>query len=85
MIGFLVRRRVRIKIRIRVRVGVTFNVGVYHGSNCRRSKMLYIPVVTCSCLAGFVLSSFSMSVFIVFGSSDMYEGDWRECWTHCSK
>ena len=40
MIGFLVRGRVRIKIRIRVRVrvGVTFNVRVYHWSNCRRSK-----------------------------------------------
>ena len=42
MIGFLVRDRVRIKImirvRVRVRVGVTFNVGVYRWSNCRRSK-----------------------------------------------
>ena len=39
-IGFLVRSRVRIKIRIRVRgrVVVTFNVRVYHWSNCRRSK-----------------------------------------------
>ena len=42
MIGFLVRGRIRIKIRIRVRVGVMFNVSVYHGSNCRRSKMSYI-------------------------------------------
>ena len=46
MIGFLVRGRVRIKIRfrvrvmvrVRVRVGVTFNVSIYHRSNCRRSK-----------------------------------------------
>ena len=40
MIGFLVRGRVRIKmmIRVRVRVGVTFNVSVYHWSNCRGSK-----------------------------------------------
>ena len=38
MIGFLVWGRVRIKIRVRVRVGVTFNVRVYHWSNCRRSK-----------------------------------------------
>ena len=40
MIGFLVWGRVRIKIRIRVRVrvGVTFNVGVYRWSTCRRSK-----------------------------------------------
>ena len=40
MIGFLVQGRVRIKIRIRVRVrvGVTFNVSVYHRSNCHRSK-----------------------------------------------
>ena len=42
MIGFLVRGRVRIKIRFRVRVpvrvGVTFNVGIYNRSNCRRSK-----------------------------------------------
>ena len=40
MIGFLVQGRVRIKIRIwvRVRVGVTFNISVYHWSNCRRSK-----------------------------------------------
>ena len=39
-IGFLVRGRVRIKIRIRirVRVGVTFNVIIYHRSNCHRSK-----------------------------------------------
>ena len=36
MIGFLVGDRVRIKIRIRV--GVTFNVSIYHWSNCRRSK-----------------------------------------------
>ena len=34
-IGFLARGRVMIKIR--VRVGVTFNVSVYHWSNCRRS------------------------------------------------
>ena len=34
MIGFLV----RIRVRVRVRVGVTFNVRVYHWSNCRRSK-----------------------------------------------
>ena len=26
----------------RVRVGVTFNVSIYHRSNCRRSKMSYI-------------------------------------------
>ena len=32
-IGLLVRRRVMIKIRIRV--GATFNVSVYHWSNCR--------------------------------------------------
>ena len=40
MIGFLVRGRVRIKIRfrVRVRVGVTFNINIYHRSNCRRSK-----------------------------------------------
>ena len=40
MIGFLVRGRVRIKtrFRVRVRVGVTFNVSIYHRSNCRRSK-----------------------------------------------
>ena len=48
MIGFLVQGRVRIKIkigirvrvRVRVRVGVTFNVRVYHWSNCHshRSK-----------------------------------------------
>ena len=40
MIGFLVRGRVRIKIRFRVRVrrGVTFNVRVYHWSNCLGSK-----------------------------------------------
>ena len=44
MIGFLVWGRVRIKIkikiriRVRVRVGVTFNVRVYHWSNCHRSK-----------------------------------------------
>ena len=42
MIGFLVRGRVRIKIRFRVRfrvrVGVTFNINIYHRSNCRRSK-----------------------------------------------
>ena len=44
MIGFLVWGRVRIKIRIRVwvrvrvKVGVTFNVRVYHWSNCRQSK-----------------------------------------------
>ena len=40
MIGFLVRGRVRIKIKIRVevRVWVTFNVRVYHWSNCHRSK-----------------------------------------------
>ena len=44
MIGFLVQGRVRIKIMIRVMVmvmvmvGVTFNVRVYHWSNCRRSK-----------------------------------------------
>ena len=41
MIRFLVRGRVRITIRIRitvrVRVGVTFNVRIYHWSNCRRS------------------------------------------------
>ena len=36
MIVFLVRDEVRIKVR--VRAGVTFNVGVYHWSNCRRSK-----------------------------------------------
>ena len=36
MIGFVVRGRVRLKIR--VRVGVTFNISVYHWSNCRRSK-----------------------------------------------
>ena len=34
MIGFLVWGRVS----IRVRVGVTFNVRVYHWSNCHRSK-----------------------------------------------
>ena len=38
MIGLLVRGRVRIKIR--VRVGVTFNVRVYHWSNCHRSKCI---------------------------------------------
>ena len=38
MTGFLVRGRVRIKIRVRIRVAVTFNVSVYHWSNCRRSK-----------------------------------------------
>ena len=38
MIGFLVQGRVRIKIKIRVRVGVTFNVSVYHWSNCPGSK-----------------------------------------------
>ena len=40
IIRFLVRGKVRIKIkiRIRVRVRVTFNVRVYHWSNCRRSK-----------------------------------------------
>ena len=44
MIGFLVRGRVRIKIRIRVRVkvGVTFNVRIYHRSNCRRSKCTFM-------------------------------------------
>ena len=39
MIWFLVRGRVRIKIRfrfrVRVRVGVTFNINIYHRSNCR--------------------------------------------------
>ena len=43
MIGYLVRGRVRIKIMIRVRVGVTFNVMVYHRSNCRRSKYCTFP------------------------------------------
>ena len=38
MIVFLVPGRARIKIRFRVRVGVTFNVHIYHRSNCRRSK-----------------------------------------------
>ena len=40
MIGVLSQGRVRIKIRIgiRVRVGVTFDVSIYHWSNCRRSK-----------------------------------------------
>ena len=44
MIGFLVWGRVRIKIRVRfrvrvrVRVGVTFNINIYHRSNCRQSK-----------------------------------------------
>ena len=38
MIGFLVQGRARIKIRIRVRIGVTFNINIYHWSNCRRSK-----------------------------------------------
>ena len=43
MIGFLVRGRIRIKIRIRIRVGVgvTFNISVYHWSNCRRSKCTF--------------------------------------------
>ena len=36
MMGCLVQGRVRIKIRVRVRV--TFNVRVYHWSNCRSSK-----------------------------------------------
>ena len=39
MIRFLVRGRVRIKIRFRVRV--TFNVSIYHRSNCRRSKCTF--------------------------------------------
>ena len=38
MIQFLVWGRVRIKIRIRVKVVVTYNVRVYHWSNCRRSN-----------------------------------------------
>ena len=53
MIGFLVRGRVRIKIMFRVRVrvtfGVTYNVGIYHRSNCRRCmQMSYIPILTFS-------------------------------------
>ena len=57
MIGFLVRGRARIKIKVRVRVA--FNVGVYHWSNCRRSKCnvghsmevhvyLWVHICTCS-------------------------------------
>ena len=38
LIGLLFRGRARIKIRVRVRVGVTFNVGIYHWSSCRKSK-----------------------------------------------
>ena len=40
MIGVLIRGRARIKIRfsVRVRVGITFNVRIYHRSNCRQSK-----------------------------------------------
>ena len=34
MIGFLFQGRVRIRVRVRV----TFNVSVYHWSNCRTSK-----------------------------------------------
>ena len=29
---------IKIRIRVRVRVGATFNVSVYHWSDCRRSK-----------------------------------------------
>ena len=39
MIGVLFRGRVRIKIRL----GVTFNVSIYHRSNCRRSKCRTFP------------------------------------------
>ena len=50
VIGFLVLGRARIKIMIRigvrVRVGVTFNVIIYHWSNCRRSNCRTFILVT---------------------------------------
>ena len=47
MIGFLVQGRLRIKnrIRIRIRVGVTFNVSIYHWSNCCRSKCTFSHLI----------------------------------------
>ena len=49
MTGFLVRGRVRVKIKIKIRVrvgvGVMFYVGVYHWSNCRRSKCRIFNIV----------------------------------------
>ena len=53
MIGLLVRDWVRVKIMIRdkVRVGVTFNITVYHWSNCRRSKChTFVVIATNHCM-----------------------------------
>ena len=68
MVRFLVWVRVNVKIRVRVRVGVTFNVSIYHWSNCRRRK--------CRTFfrEDFKIKCFSLGLFSLYIIKRLYAG-----------
>ena len=82
IIGFLVWDRAMIKIR--VRVGVSFNVGIYHRSNCRRSNCTFEIECDESGAWESMINTFYKSLTLTMGTFVSIRM-WQTASTHCSQ